>query len=192
MMTDESNSSFYQEVCLAGAGGQGLQLAGMILASAVALHEGRHVIVTSSYGPEARGGASKTELIISEGEIIYPKPTSIDLVLIMSSAAADKYTIGMKDAAVLIADSTFVLEPPRNPCISLPITRTAVLEFGTPLVSNIISLGTICGITGIVKEESLKKAVAARVPKRTIDLNMMALAKGVEMGRGAVSEGKDS
>jgi 2-oxoglutarate ferredoxin oxidoreductase subunit gamma len=191
-MSDEHNGSFYYEVRLAGAGGQGLQLAGMILASAVALNEGRHVIVTSSYGPEARGGASKTELIISEGEIIYPKPTSIDLVLIMSKAAADKYTTGMKDEAVLIADSTYVLEPTRSPCISLPITRTAALGFGTPLVANIIALGTICGITGIVKEESLKKAVAARVPKRTIDLNLMALAKGVEMGREAVSEGKDS
>jgi 2-oxoglutarate ferredoxin oxidoreductase subunit gamma len=191
-MPGEGDNTFYQEVCLAGAGGQGLQLGGMILASAVALYEGRHVIVTSSYGPEARGGASKTELIISEGEIIYPKPTSTDLVLVMSSAAACKYTVGIKDEAVLIADSTYVLQPPRKDCISLPISRTAALEFGTPLVANIIALGTICGITGIVKEESLKKAVAARVPKRTIDLNLMALAKGVELGREAVSEGKDS
>ncbi|TET31772.1 MAG: 2-oxoacid:ferredoxin oxidoreductase subunit gamma [Planctomycetota bacterium] len=182
-MADAKDKSFYCEVCLAGAGGQGLQLAGVILARAVALYEDRKVIMTSSYGPEARGGASKTELIISQEEIIYPKPTSLDIVLIMSSEAADKFGDSGKDGGILIADSTFVMKPPREPWLPFPITRTARAEFGTPLVSNIIALGILCGVTGIVKEDSLREAVAGRVPPRTKEINLAALARGIEMGK---------
>lgn len=170
------------EISLSGTGGQGLILAGIILAEAAIL-DGKQAIQTQSYGPEARGGASKAEVIISEEEIDYPKVLAPDILLVMSQEACNKYAGILKKNGKLLADSTLVKEISGREAevIDLPITRTAREELGNAMFANIIALGALVAATGAVSEDSLIKAVLARVPRGTEEKNQKALALGKQL-----------
>lgn len=168
---------------LTGTGGQGLILAGIILAEA-ALLEGKNAIQSQSYGPEARGGASKAEVIIADEAIHFPKVQESDYLLCMSEKAYEKYNGGMKQDSVLIIDTTFVEETP-NPkaktTYAIPITELAIKATGKEMTANICALGIISAL-GIVNEDALQKAILKRIPKGTEELNM----KAFEAGKNAV------
>ncbi len=170
-----------EELRLSGSGGQGLILAGIILAEA-ALLDGKLAIQSQSYGPEARGGSSKAEVMISDNEIYFPKVTKPDLVLAMSQEAAKKYVCDLSDKGILITDSLFVKELPtsfKGKILELPITHTAKTELGKALFANIIALGAIVKLTNIVSEASIIKAVLKRVPKGTEEINEKAIRLGM-------------
>lgn len=172
-----------EELRLSGSGGQGLILAGIILAEA-ALLDGKLAIQSQSYGPEARGGSSKAEVMISDDEIYFPKVTKPDLVLAMSQEAAKKYVCDLSDKGILITDSLFVSELPssfKGKVLELPITHTAKTELGKALFANIIALGAIVRLTNIVSETSIIKAVLSRVPKGTEEINEKAIRLGMAM-----------
>jgi 2-oxoglutarate ferredoxin oxidoreductase subunit gamma len=171
------------EVRLSGAGGQGLVLGGVILAEAVALFEGINAVQTQSYGPEARGGASKSEVIISDGDIDYPKATEIDLLLCLTQEACDKYSVDLKKGGILLADSRMVTELPEGDykVYHLPIMDTAKEKVGKVFVANIVALGAIAGLLENVSLENVEKAVLRRVPKGTENLNRRALSLGHEL-----------
>ncbi len=171
------------EVRLSGAGGQGLVLGGVILAEAVALFEGINAVQTQSYGPEARGGASKSEVIISDGDIDYPKATNIDLLLCLTQEACDKYSVDLKKGGILIADSRMVTSLPEGDyrVYHLPIMDTAKEKVGKVFVANIVALGVIAGLLDSVSLENVEKAVLRRVPKGTENLNRRALILGNEL-----------
>jgi len=172
------------ELRLSGAGGQGLMLAGLILAEAAGIYDGRNVVQTQSYGPEARGGASKSEVVISEEEIDYPKVINPDILLALTQVACDKYYPDLKKGGVLIVDSFFVKKlPSRKKVISVPITSTAEKEVGRKVAANIVALGIITEFTGVVSKEAIKKAVLSRVPKGTEEMNEKALEVGFRIGR---------
>ncbi len=178
------------EVRLAGSGGQGMILAGIILGEAAALYEGKNAVQTQSYGPEARGGASRSEVVISDGEIDYPKVTSPDITLVLTQEAADKYGGDLKEGGVLVADSFFVQNLPQvdGKILHLPIIKTTIEKLGKPLFANILALGVICALMeNVVSKESLKKAILDRVPKGTEEKNMEAFEIGYEMGKKALS-----
>jgi 2-oxoglutarate ferredoxin oxidoreductase subunit gamma len=168
------------EIRLAGAGGQGMILAGLILAEAAAIYDGKNAIQTQSYGPEARGGASGSEVVISEGRIHYPKVMSPDVLLAMSQEACDKFFYSLKSDGLLIVDSGFVERVPTSRAIVLPITEIAREATGRAITANIVALGLIGGLTGVISRGALEKAVSARVPKGTIELNLQAVAAGWE------------
>lgn len=171
------------EIRLSGEGGQGVILAAIIMAEAAAIYDGKNAIQTQSYGPEARGGASKSEVVISDGPIDYPKATRVDLLLSFTQESCDKYIKDLKEGGILIVDSDYVTRIPdgRYQIYRLPIIDTAAKEIGKVFVANIVALGVIVEITGIVSKESIEKAVLARVPKGTEDLNRKALYKGFEL-----------
>lgn len=171
------------EIRLSGSGGQGLILAGIILAEAAIL-DGKNSVQTQSYGPEARGGASKAEVIISQNYIDYPKVVSPDVFLALTSEAVNKYIKDLKKSGVLITDSS--IEVPKNintKCYQVPIIETAREKIGREIVANIVALGVITGITEIVSKESVEKAVLDRVPKGTVELNRKALYAGFELAQ---------
>lgn len=146
--------------------------------------DGKLAVQSQSYGPEARGGSSKAEVIISDKVIHYPKITVPDVVLAMSQEACKKYTADLTEDGILITDSLFVQEVPDKKyrkVYQLPITQTAQEGLGKSLFANIVALGAIVKITGVVSEESLTKAVLARVPKGTEALNEKAIKLGAEM-----------
>ncbi len=171
------------EVRLSGSGGQGLVLGGVILAEAVALYEGINAVQTQSYGPEARGGASKSEVIISDSDIDYPKATKIDLLLALTQEACEKYSPDLKDGGIILADSRMVTELPKGDykVYHLPIIDTAKEKVGKVFVANIVALGAIAGLIDEVSFESIEKAVLKRVPKGTEELNKRALKLGYEL-----------
>jgi 2-oxoglutarate ferredoxin oxidoreductase subunit gamma len=173
------------EIRLAGSGGQGLVLGGLILAEAAAVYEGRNATQSQSYGPESRGGASRSEVIISDLEIDYPKATHIDLLLLMTEAAADKYLKDTPETALVVADSDLVPGdiPARFRSVKAPITRLATETVGKEFVANMVALGLLRELTDIVAVESLEKAVLARVPKGTEELNLKAIRVGREAAR---------
>lgn len=168
---------------LSGTGGQGLILGGIILAEA-ALIDGKQAIQSQSYGPEARGGSSKSEVMISDSVIHYPKIETPDVVLAMSQEACKKYTTDLTNDGILITDNLFVSELPKNfsgKVYELPITHTAKEELGKALFANIIALGAMVKITGVVSQEALVKAVLARVPKGTEQVNEKAIELGMNL-----------
>lgn len=168
-----------QELRLSGTGGQGLITAGIILAEA-ALLDGKLAIQSQSYGPEARGGASKAEVIISDEAIHFPKVTDPNLLLAMSQEAATKYSHDLTAGSVMITDSLFVSDVPDfgGKVYELPITHSAKEVLGK---ANIIALGALVKLTDIVSEEALVKAVLNRVPKGTEEKNKQALQVGMSI-----------
>lgn len=169
---------------LSGTGGQGLILAGIILAEAAILDD-KLAIQSQSYGPEARGGSSKSEVLISDKPIHFPKVTKPDLVLAMSQEATTKYTTDLEAGGILIIDTTFVKDIPANAqkVYKLPITEKAKTEIGKPLFANIIALGAIVALTNCVSIESITNAVLNRVPKGTEELNKRALEVGMALAQ---------
>jgi len=173
------------EICLSGSGGQGLILAGIILAEAAGIFDKKEAVQTQSYGPEARGGASRSEVVISKDVIDYPKVMKSDILLALTQTACDKYIKNLSDEGIIVADSDTVIQIPdvSNDIYLYPITETAMKEIGTKLVTNIISLGIISGLTKIVSEEAIQKAVCSRVPKKAIEMNKKALLLGFDIAK---------
>lgn len=166
-----------------GTGGQGLITAGIILAEA-ALLDGKMAIQSQSYGPEARGGSSKAEVIISDEAIRFGRVMHPETLLVMSQEAADKYSADCTPDSLIITDSLFVENVPVSAHrVDLPITRTAVSTCGKALFANIVALGAVAALTNCVSIESLTKAVLDRVPKGTEDANKKALAAGFELAQ---------
>jgi 2-oxoglutarate ferredoxin oxidoreductase subunit gamma len=174
------------EVRLAGTGGQGLILAGVILAEACGVHEGKQVVQTQSYGPEARGGASKSDVIVSDEEVLYPKARVLNVLACLSQGSADAYVKDLRPEGTLITDSTFVYNCSRGDAVCVPLTQATRDKFGRDVFANIVLLGTIASVTAIVKLESLEKSVRSRVPPATVENNIAALALGYRLGEEAL------
>lgn len=167
---------------LSGSGGQGLITLGIIIAEAAIL-DGKLAVQSQSYGPEARGGASKAEVIISDRAIHYPKVLNPELVLAMTQEATNKYTKDLVEDGVLIIDTTYVTEIPANvkKVYRLPITEACTKELGRALFANIVACGVIVAMTKAVSKESALKAVLARVPKGTEEINTKAFELGISL-----------
>jgi 2-oxoglutarate ferredoxin oxidoreductase subunit gamma len=169
---------------LSGSGGQGLILAGKIIAEAAVIYDGKNAVQTQSYGPEARGGASKAEVVIADGEIDYPKVLDLDLLLALTQVSCTKYSKDLKTGGTLIVDSGLVKDLPKGDytLYQAPITEIAVKKIGKAVVTNIVALGILTKIAGVVTEEAVRKAILARVPKGTEELNMKAFDEGLKAG----------
>lgn len=157
-------------------------LAGIIMAEAAAIYGDKNAVQSQSYGPESRGGASKAEVIISASPIDYPKATAIDCMLAMTQEACTKYHYDVKEGGILLVDTEEVKNVPQGKfkLLSYPIIGTAREELGKTIVANIISLGMITELTGIVPHEAIEKAVLSRVPAAFLDLNKKALEIGFD------------
>ncbi|HOP07234.1 MAG TPA: 2-oxoacid:acceptor oxidoreductase family protein [candidate division Zixibacteria bacterium] len=166
------------EMRLSGSGGQGMILASVILAEAIGTDYSKNVVQTQSYGPEARGGASKSDVVVSTNEIYYPKAMQLDLLLAMTQESMDKYYSDLHKDGVLIVDSGLVTEVPTDNYYGLPFTQLAKEEAGHVMVANVIALGAIAALTDLVTKDALIDAVLSRAPKGTEDKNR----KAVEIG----------
>ena len=167
-----------KQLRLSGSGGQGVITAAIIFAEA-AVAEGFDAVQSQSYGPEARGGASKSEVIIDDGKIFHPHVQCPDVVLAMTQKAADKYYTDLAPNGVLVLDTDLVPNVPEVAnVVRIPITKLAAEKLGKTLFANIIALGALARITNLVDFEAIKKSVANRVPAHTIEQNMKALQIG--------------
>ena len=171
-----------KQLRFSGSGGQGVITAAIIVAEA-AVMEGKYAVQSQSYGPEARGGASKAEVIISDEPVWHPHVEVPDVVLAMTQKAADKYYKDINPDGVLVLDEQLVPEPPDfSNVIRIPITKYAIEKLGKPLFANIIALGALVKVTGLVDIGDVKTCVSRRVPPHTVEKNVQAL----DIGYGSV------
>jgi 2-oxoglutarate ferredoxin oxidoreductase subunit gamma len=177
--------SYRYEIRLSGEGGQGLVLAGKILAEAAAIYDGKNATQSQSYGPEARGGASRSEVIISDEDIDYPKAINIDLLLALTQESCTKYSKDLKETGILLVDSDAVTECPEGKfkIYRVPIIESARTKLGRVVVANIVALGAIIELTKIVSMDAIESAILARVPKGTEKINKEAFQLGMELGK---------
>jgi 2-oxoglutarate ferredoxin oxidoreductase subunit gamma len=174
------------EIRFAGSGGQGVILAAVVVGEAAAIYEGLNSVQTQSYGPEARGGKSKSEVVISRSDIDYPKATTPDLQIILNQASCDEFIGQTGKDGIVIVDDTYVSSVPETDAqvFSLPIVKTAREKIGRELVTNMVALGVTAWVLekkGLMKTESLKQAVLARVPKGTEEMNEKAFIEGYNL-----------
>jgi len=173
------------EVRFAGFGGQGIIKSGIIVAAAASLHAGRNAVQTQSYGPESRGGACKSEVVISEQEIDFPKVVEPDVLVLMSQAAYNDYARDVKPSGTVILDPDMI---PREEDLKnvhvyrVPATKIAE-QLGRRIVANIAMIGAFAAITGLLDEKALKESIKENIPKGTEELNFAAFEKGFEYGK---------
>lgn len=179
---DEGNRT---EIRLAGEGGQGMILAGIILAEAAAIHDGKHTVQSQSYGPEARGGASRSEVIISDEEIDFPEVILPDILVALSQMAYDKYAKNLNLEGLLIVDEERVKNVSQANAIRVPIGGIALEMTGKAITANTVALGILVGLTGLVSRQAIEKAVQAHAPKGTEAMNSKALQAGFEQAEKA-------
>lgn len=170
------------EIRLSGEGGQGLVLIGKILAEAAALYDGKNATQSQSYGPEARGGASRSDVIISTGEIDYPKAVNLDLLLALTQESLDKYLKDLKSDGLLIVDEDAVKEIPEGSftLVKAPVISMAREKVGKLIVANMVALGVIVGKSKVISQKAAENAILTRVPKGTQELNLKAFRMGME------------
>jgi len=171
------------EVRIAGFGGQGVVTAGYVLGQSACLYDGKNATMTQSYGPEARGGACRSEVVVSDEEIDFPKIIEPDVLVAMSQEAYQLYCHDVKSRGTIIFDEDLVSPYEKKKGIKyfeVPATRIAE-QLGNRIIANVVLLGAITSLTKVVSVEAIKKAVEARWPKFT-ELNLKALEKGIELG----------
>jgi 2-oxoglutarate ferredoxin oxidoreductase subunit gamma len=173
-----------REVRFSGFGGQGIILSAVILGRAAVMYDHKFAVQTQVYGPEARGGASMSAVIIDDEEILYPKVAVPDIFVIMSQEGFEKYGATARPEAIMILDSTLVHSRPGCLFYEIPATTEAKTTLGRDIVANIVMLGALVGYTHVVSVEALKKAILDSVPKGTEALNTKAMELGIALAAG--------
>jgi 2-oxoglutarate ferredoxin oxidoreductase subunit gamma len=174
------------EVRFAGFGGQGIIKSGIITATAACIHSGKSAVQTQSYGPESRGGACKSEVVISEEEIDFPKVVEPDILVLLSQHAYNEYAEDVKSGGTIIMDPDMIpheKDLANVRVFKIPATRIAE-ELGKKIVANIVMLGAFVAITNVLDKSAVKESIKANIPRGTEELNLAAFEKGYEYAKG--------
>lgn len=177
-----------KHILLTGFGGQGIVLAGDILGKAASLYDQKHATMTQNYGPEARGGACSSQVIVSPEEILFPCVESPEVLVCMSQEAYSKNIESLRPDGTLIWDTDLVqIEETdlHRKAYSIPATRFAE-ELGTKMMANIVMLGFFSAVEHLVAAEAIKKAILDSVPQTTRDKNIEAFNRGREYGNSII------
>jgi 2-oxoglutarate ferredoxin oxidoreductase subunit gamma len=172
----------YLEIRLSGSGGQGIILAATLLGDACA-QAGRHVVQTQSYGPEARGGASKAEVIVSTHEVDFPEVRRPDVTLCLSQQAFDTYADQTRADGLVLTDTGLVRCDGLGGRVRLAgacFTEIATTQLGKAVATNVVALGALLALTGLAPPEAVQKALRRRLPAKIVELNLRALELGAE------------
>jgi len=166
-----------REIRIGGFGGQGIVLAGALLGKAASLYDGKEAVFTRSYGPEARGGASRADVIIAPEPVDYPYVTRPDVLAVMFQEAYQKFTPDLRPGGLLIVESGMVTPEPGAGAIALPAVRIAE-ELGRQIVANVVLLGCLVRHADAVSREAVEQAIRDTVKPATLELNLEAFAAG--------------
>ncbi|MFO7964648.1 MAG: 2-oxoacid:acceptor oxidoreductase family protein [Desulfobacterales bacterium] len=181
------------EICrivFAGSGGQGVITAAIVLAEAAVIYEDLIAVQSQSYGPEARGGSTRSDVIVADSPIRYPKVNQPNVLVCLTQESYNKYYPIIRPGGILITDLRHVTPLSRGDArqLALPIYDTVMAEIGSPVVQNICMLGAVAGITGLVRRESIMSSLKGRVPPEFLAMNQKAL----RLGFGLVADRKDA
>ncbi|MGQ9534460.1 MAG: 2-oxoacid:acceptor oxidoreductase family protein [bacterium] len=172
------------EIRFAGYGGQGIIRAGLIVGKAAALYDNKYATMNQDFGPEARGGACSSQLVISDSRILYPYVTKSDCLIAMSQEGYNKFLPELKEDGLLLIDEDLV--KPRAVQINIkiyriPATRLAE-ELRSRISANVVMLGFFTAITKFVSDDAMKKAIPSLVPEKAVEINLKAFQRGYDYG----------
>lgn len=169
-----------------GSGGQGVITAAIILAEAAVLHEELTAVQTQAYGAAARGGATRSDVIISDVPINFPKVIQPNVLVCLTQEAYNKFYDIIRPGGLLIMDTRNVQPQLKVDAVQrqLPMYETVMDRIGKPIVFNICMLGAVVGLTQLVRAESIMKVLEQRIPSGFIEMNRQALELGLELGQG--------
>jgi len=172
-----------RRIIFSGSGGQGVITAAIILSEAAVLYEGLNAVQSQSYGPEARGGASRSDIIISDTDIRFPKVIQPNILVCLTQEAYDKFSGLIRPGGLLLIDTHYVKQRGKVDAkqISLDMYHSVMESIGRPIVFNICMLGAFVQLTELVKKESIMKVLKTRIPSGTLELNRQALELGVRL-----------
>lgn len=179
-----------KDMRLSGFGGQGIILAGLIMAKAAVEQDGIYATQTQSYGAESRGGACMTNVVLSQEKIDYPEPEELDILVAMSQSALDRHIGDLVADGILIVDPDMVTRVPEGltvPVYQIPATRTASEKLGSDVIANAVMLGATTRLTGVVSISGLIAAMENSVPQRMVDLNRRAIWVGIALAEELIS-----
>lgn len=168
-----------KEIRISGFGGQGIVLAGYILGKALSLYEDLEAVMTQAYGPEARGGASSSNIVVADRPIAFPFVQEPDILVALSQEAYTKFRPTAKQKAVIIIDEDLVTPAEDDHPHRIPASRLAE-DLGRRIVANVVMLGFVTSVTGLVSRASMEKAIETSVKAKTVPLNLRAFATGYE------------
>ncbi|UZP68063.1 2-oxoacid:acceptor oxidoreductase family protein [Desulfovibrio mangrovi] len=171
------------EMRLSGTGGQGLITLGRMLGYALAIGHGYYATQTQSYGPEARGGSSRADVVVSSKPISYPKTENLDLLVALSQQACNSYYHYMKRSGILLVDSQLVQQPPTNVYLGLPFTEMATKKIGNPMTLNTIVLGAVTHLLPFADVKAMRTALLENLPKKIHEVNLKAFNLGLKQAK---------
>ncbi len=173
-----------QRIVFSGSGGQGVITAAIILAKAAALFEDKYAIQSQSYGAAARGGTTRSDVIIDDSDIFFPKVIQPNILVSLTQEAYNKFSSIIRPGGLLLVDSRYVDIENKVDArhVSLPMYETVMDQIGKPIVFNICMLGTLLGITGLIKPGSIVKILETTIPEDFMEMNKKSLELGYEMG----------
>lgn len=180
------------EIRFSGFGGQGIVRLGLITGKALSLFDNKHATMNQSFGPEARGSACSSQLVVSDERVLYPYISKPEILVAMSQEAYEKYEPEMKEGGILLIDQDLVRPKPLHKNIkmySVPSTRFAE-ELGNRIIANLVMLGFFTAVTKVVSSDAMKKALPGLVPGRFLELNIKAFDRGHEFGQELLKEAK--
>jgi 2-oxoglutarate ferredoxin oxidoreductase subunit gamma len=179
----DASTDSASQIRFGGVGGQGIVLAGQLLGKAAALFDGKEAVCTQTYGPEARGGASRADVVISDDPVDYPFVTEADALVVFFQEAYLKFRSRLKPGGTLIVDTGLVkpLEDEEK-VYGLPATKIAD-ELGSRLVANVVMLGYLVEMTRVVSRESVEEAIRSTVKKQHVELDLKALDAGISQAQ---------
>ena len=167
-----------------GSGGQGVITAAIILAEAAVMYDGKNATQSQSYGAAARGGGTRSDIIISNEEINFPEVRQPNVLVCLTQDAYNTYSSIVRPGGLLLTDTKFVKTTKKVDArqVELPLFQEVMAKIGKPVVFNICVLGALVGITEVIRPKSVMSAVADRVPRDFLELNKEALDLGFTLG----------
>lgn len=178
------------ELRITGFGGQGVIRFGYLLGKAASIYDGKQATMTQSFGPEARGSACSSQVVISDDRVLYPYITVPHVVVAMSQEGFSKHGENIKEGGTLVIDEDLV-KPERTKkgikLFAIPSTRFAE-DMGAKIVANIVMLGFFTAVTNLVRTESAKKAIESSFKEKLIDLNLKAFDRGYQYGKDVLNQ----
>jgi 2-oxoglutarate ferredoxin oxidoreductase subunit gamma len=168
-----------------GSGGQGVITAAIIMAEAAVIHDGLNAVQSQSYGPEARGGATRSDIIVSNASINFPKVIQPNIVVSLTQEAYNKFSGIIRPGGLLLTDPRFVTIERKVDAQQkeIPMYETVMSEVGKPIVFNICMLGVLVALTDVVRPQSVMKTIKTRIPEAFFDMNQKAFDLGIQMGK---------
>ena len=178
-------------ILFSGSGGQGVITASILLAEAAVLHDGLNAVQTQAYGPEARGGATRADVIISDREIRFPKVTQPNILICLTQQAYNKFSEAIRPGGLLLIDSHFVKEERNVDArqMAIGMYKAVMEEIKNPIVFNICVLGTLIGLTDLLRPDSIVKVLETKIPSELLEINLKAFDLGLNLSKTHRAEG---